>query len=309
MPPTLTSRLILGDARCMRAVEDGSVHLALTSPPYWQIKDYGAEGQIGFHQSYEEYVNSLNLVWLECARVLHPGCRLCINVGDQFARAIHYGRYKLISIQSEIIRCCEALGLDYMGTIIWQKVTTTKTTGGAAIMGSYPHPRNGMIKVDYEHILLFKKLGAAPKPSKEQKDAAAMTREEWNAFFAGHWKIPGARQLRHQAVFPEEVPRRLIRMFSFPGETVLDPFAGSGTTLRVARALGRNAIGYEINPDFLPLISEGLQEPSTGPALLVERENIEPGQIEAQLRKLPYRFEAPHSFNRRSPSSSQAAKR
>lgn len=300
MPPdTLTSRVILGDARDQSVIDDGSVHLIITSPPYWQIKDYGAEGQIGFHQSYEDYVNSLNLVWAECTRVLHPGCRLCINVGDQFARAIHYGRYKLISIQSEIIRCSEALGLDYMGTIIWQKVTTTKTTGGAAIMGSYPHPRNGMIKVDYEHILLFKKQGQGPKGTKGQKDASAMTREEWNAYFAGHWKIPGARQVQHQAVFPEEVPRRLIRMFSFPGETVLDPFAGSGTTLAVAKELGRNGIGVEMNEAFLPLITERLQ--SGGPALLIERQDVEVRDWESRLAKLPYRFIDPHGFDRVSP--------
>lgn len=306
MPPNPATRLIIGDARCMDAVDDGSVHLVVTSPPYWQIKDYGAEGQIGFHQSYEDYVNSLNLVWQECARALHPGCRLCINVGDQFARAIHYGRYKLISIQSEIIRCCEALGLDYMGTIIWQKVTTTKTTGGAAIMGSYPHPRNGMIKVDYEHILLFKELGEAPKGTKEQKAAAALTRDEWNTFFAGHWKIPGARQLQHQAVFPEEVPRRLIRMFSFPGETVLDPFAGSGTTLRVAKSLGRNAVGYEINSEFLPLITESLRENSGGPTLLVEYQKDDAPGIEKRLSSLPFLFRDPHAFDRRPPKRSQA---
>lgn len=302
MPPNApTSRVILGDARDLSAIDDGSVHLAITSPPYWQIKDYGAEGQIGYHQSYGDYVNSLNLVWAECARVLHPGCRLCINVGDQFARAIHYGRYKLISIQSEIIRCCEALGLDYMGTIIWQKVTTTKTTGGAAIMGSYPHPRNGMIKVDYEHILLFKKLGQGPKGTKGQKDASAMTREEWNTFFAGHWKIPGARQVQHQAVFPEEVPRRLIRMFSFPGETVLDPFAGSGTTLAVARELGRNGVGVEMNEAFLPLITERLQ--SEGPGLLIERQDIADSDWKLRLARLPYRFVDPHCFDRLSPKA------
>src|ERR1044071_7341614 len=142
-------RLYIGDARDLSFLEDQSVQLVVTSPPYWQIKDYGPSNQIGFGQSFDEYIESLNQVWRECNRVLSEGCRMCINVGDQFSRAVHYGRYKVVSIQSEIIRFCESIGTDYMGTIIWKKVTTTKTTGGASIMGSFPYPRNGMVKVNY----------------------------------------------------------------------------------------------------------------------------------------------------------------
>ncbi len=118
----------IGDSRCMSELADESIHLIVTSPPYWQLKDYGSEHQIGFHQSYEEYVNNLNLVWSESCRVLHPGCRLCINIGDQFARSVYYGRYKVIPIRTEITKFCETIGLDYMGAIIWQKVTTCNTT-------------------------------------------------------------------------------------------------------------------------------------------------------------------------------------
>ena len=125
----------------MNLLADRSVHLVVTSPPYWQLKDYGTENQIGFHESYESYINNLNLVWSECERVLHPGCRLCINIGDQFARSVYYGRYKVIPIRTEIIKFCETIGFDYMGAVIWQKVTTTNTTGGASIMGSFPYPR------------------------------------------------------------------------------------------------------------------------------------------------------------------------
>jgi site-specific DNA-methyltransferase (adenine-specific) len=280
----------------MKEVEDGSVHLVVTSPPYWQLKDYGHPGQIGFHQSYEEYVNDLNMVWQECFRTLYAGCRACINVGDQFSRAIHYGRYKLVSIQSEVIRFCETLGMDYMGTIVWQKVTTTKTTGGAAIMGSYPYPRNGMIKVDYEHILLFRKQGAPPKPNEKDKIASAMSLEEWNSWFSGHWKIPGARQNGHGAVFPDEVPRRLIRMFSFPGETVLDPFAGSGTTLAVAAQLGRSSIGYEINPEFIELAQ--LKLASMNAAFELGKPASDPAEIDRRGKLLPYVFKDPHAFDR-----------
>lgn len=163
-------KIILGDSRLMKEVENESVHLIVTSPPYWQLKDYGKGSQIGFDDSYEDYINNLNLVWYECSRVLHEGCRLCINIGDQFARSIYYGRYKVIPIRTEIIKFCESIGFDYMGAIIWQKVTTCNTTGGATVMGSFPYPRNGIIKIDYEFILLFKKPGYPPSVTKERKE-------------------------------------------------------------------------------------------------------------------------------------------
>ncbi len=250
--------LVIGDARHMRRLADGSVHLVVTSPPYWQLKDYGHPGQIGWEQSWDEYVAALNRVWDECARVLHPGCRLCINIGDQFARAAYYGRYKVIPIRTGIIRHCEgALGLDYMGAIIWQKVTTSNPTGGATVMGSYPYPRNGIVSIDYEFILLFKKLGDAPRVSAEMKESARLTHEQWVEYFAGHWNFPGERG-GHIAAFPEELPRRLIRMFSFPGERVLDPFLGSGTTMLVAAREGRDCVGYEIDPAMRAVIEERL---------------------------------------------------
>lgn len=246
----LSHTYISGDCRQMSLTENESVDLIVTSPPYWQLKDYGHSNQIGFNQSYEEYVDSLNLVWMECFRVLRSGCRLCINIGDQFARAAYYGRYKVVPIHSEIIRFCETIGLDYMGSIIWQKSTTMHTTGGGMVMGSYPYPRGGIVKMDYENILLFKKPGKCKAPPSDIKNLSKLTDEEWNTFFTSHWNFPGDRQDKHIAVFPEELPRRLIRMFSFCGDTVLDPFMGSGTTALAALRNGRNAIGYEINPDF-----------------------------------------------------------
>jgi len=233
-------KIIIGDSRWMKEVMDESVHLIVTSPPYWQLKDYGNGKQIGFNDTYEEYINNLNLVWNECHRILHKGCRLCVNIGDQFARSVYYGRYKVIPIRTEIIKFCESIGFDYMGAIIWQKVTTTNTTGGASIMGSFPFPRNGILKLDYEFILVFKKPGRSPDVSADCKERSKLTTEEWNTYFQGHWQFGGARQNAHIAMFPEELPRRLIRMFSFAGETVLDPFAGSGTTSLAARNLDRN---------------------------------------------------------------------
>ena len=283
----------------MKELSDRSVHLIVTSPPYWQLKDYGSENQIGFNDSYEEYINNLNLVWTECHRVLHNGCRLCINIGDQFARSVYYGRYKVIPIHSEIIHFCETIGFDFMGQIVWQKTTTMNTTGGAVIMGSFPYPRNGIVKLDFEYILLFKKQGESPKPTSEQKEAAAMTNEEWNTYFNGHWYFNGVKQDKHIAMFPEELPKRLIKMFSFPGETVLDPFMGSGTTARVARLLGRNSVGYEINPDFIPIIKEriGGDDFFSDADVTILSQNEKP-ELDASLKKLPYRFVDVHKMDK-----------
>lgn len=285
----------------MNLVDDRSVHLIVTSPPYWQLKDYGSDNQLGFHDTYEEYINNLNLVWNECYRVLHPGCRLCINIGDQFARSVYYGRYKVIPIRTEIIKFCETVGFDYMGAIIWQKVTTTNTTGGASIMGSFPYPRNGIIKIDYEFILILKKQGNSPKPTKEQKKVSAMTKEEWNCYFSGHWIFPGVRQDNHLAMFPEELPTRLIRMFSFVEDTVLDPFLGSGTTSLAAKNLSRNSIGYEVNPKFIPIIKEKL---GVGELNLTDSEyffledKFNP-DLEKKISELPYVFVDPLKFDKK----------
>ena len=296
-------KIILGDSRRMKELDDGSVHLVVTSPPYWQLKDYGSGSQIGFDDSYEDYINNLNLVWSECHRVLHNGCRLCVNIGDQFARSVYYGRYKVIPIRTEIIKFCEAVGFDYMGAIIWQKVTTCNTTGGATIMGSFPHPRNGILKIDYEFILLFKKLGKPPQVERDVKEASAMTIDEWNAWFSGHWNFVGEKQNKHLAMFPEELPRRLIRMFSFAGETVLDPFLGSGTTSLAARNLDRNSVGYEINESFLPVIEDklGIANPSMFEDATFEivRQEQPAEDPRKKIEQLPYVFKDPISFDKK----------
>jgi len=252
------AKIIIGDSRKMIEVKDNSVDLVVTSPPYWHIKDYRVEGQIGYGQSLHEYLKDLYRVWKECYRVLKPGRRLCINIGDQFARSIIYGRYKVIPLHAEFITQCEDIGFDYMGSIIWQKKTTMNTTGGANVMGSYPYPPNGMVEIDYEFILIFKKPGKIPKIQKDVKEKSKLTKEEWKEYFYGHWYFGGARQIEHEAMFPEELPKRLIKMYTFVHDTVLDPFLGSGTTVKAALSLNRNAIGYEINEKFLNIIREKL---------------------------------------------------
>ena len=285
-------KIINGDSRQMNLIPDKSVQLVITSPPYWQLKDYGVENQIGYYEDYETYINNLNLVWKECYRVLDNGCRLCVNIGDQFARAVYYGRYKVIPIRTEIIKFCESIGFDYMGAIIWQKQTTTNTTGGASLMGSFPTPRNGILSIDYEFILIFKKLGIPSKVSKAIKEQSKLTTEEWIEYFSGHWNFSGAKQDGHLAMFPEELPKRLIKMFAFKGETVLDPFMGSGTTSLAARNLERNSMGYEINPEFIEIAKQKLninQADISGTTyeFLSDEINID---LEKEFENLPYRF-------------------
>ena len=294
-------KIINGDSRKMNLLSDNAVHLIITSPPYWQLKDYGTETQIGFNDNYEDYINNLNLVWNECHRVLYPGCRLCINIGDQFARSVYYGRYKVIPIRTEIIKFCETIGFDYMGAVIWQKVTTTNTTGGATIMGSFPYPRNGILKLDYEFILLFKKPGIPPKPTKEQKILSTISKDEWNTYFSGHWYFTGAKQNGHIAMFPIDLPIRLIKMFSFVGETVLDPFLGSGTTSLAARNLGRNSIGYEINSEFLQIIKGKLNidQPDLTETEYVFLTDSTKADLKKEIEKLPYVFKDPHKLNKK----------
>ena len=290
-------KIIIVDSRKMQEAKDTSVRLIVTSPPYWQLKDYGSSDQIGFNHTYEEYINNLNLVWNECYRVIENGCRLCINIGDQFARSVYYGRYKVIPIRTEIIKFCETIGFDYMGAVIWQKITTCNTTGGASVMGSFPYPRNGILKLDYEFILIFKKQGTTAPVTHEMREKSKMTTEEWNQYFSGHWNFAGEKQGKHLAMFPEELPKRLIKMFTFVGDTVLDPFLGSGTTTLAAKNLSRNSVGYEINGDFLPFIKErvgcGQSLFSEECAFEISKQEKITANFAEEIQELPYIFKDP----------------
>lgn len=279
------AKIIIGDSRKMLEIKDNSVQLVVTSPPYWSIKNYNIKNQIGYGHILHEYLKDLYKVWKESYRVLEPGRRLVVNIGNQFARSIIYGRYKIIPLHAEIIAQCEDIGFDYMGSIIWQKKTTMNTTGGANVMGSYPYPPNGMIEIDYEHILIFKKPGKSRKIPKEIKEKSKLTKEEWKKYFYGHWYFGGARQIDHQAMFPDELPQRVIKMFTFVGETVLDPFLGSGTTAKVSLKLNRNAIGYEINEKFLEVIRKkikinGIDMFNKKIEIVKREETITPGSVD-----------------------------
>ena len=255
-------RIYIADSRTMAEVADASVHLVVTSPPYWCIKDYACAGQIGFDQDYDDYVADLGRVVRECHRVLHPGCRAAFNIGDQYLRAAEHGRYRVQPIPADVIRLAREAGFDFMGNIIWEKVSTTRTSGGGAWMGSTYWPRDGHFTYEHEYVILLRKPGNGPRPTAEQKRRSRLTREQRIKWFRGTWRIPPQRQKGHAAMFPVELPRRLIRMYSFWGETVLDPFLGSGTTCLAAEAEGRNSVGYEINPAFEAVIRGKLASPA-----------------------------------------------
>jgi len=263
-----THRLFLGfDSQKMSQIENETIHLALTSPPYWNLKDYGNPSQLGYRDSLPSYIKKLRNVWRECLRVLLPGCRLCINVGDEYLRANGNTPYQIIPLHAYIVNDIMNKFADrvvYLGSIIWQKIPTTRTTGGASVMGSYGFPRNGYVSYNYEYIAIFKKLGSAPRPP-STKGNERIGLDEWRRLFNGIWsyqsdkqiteeeeinngiwRFKGARQVGGIAIFPDELPRRLIRMFTYAGDTVLDPFMGSGTTTKVAFEMGRNSIGYDI---------------------------------------------------------------
>jgi site-specific DNA-methyltransferase (adenine-specific) len=241
----------------MEELSDESIDLVVTSPPYWCLKDYGHPGQIGHQDSYEEYLAALAQVLKECHRVLRPGCRAAVNIGDQYLRAGEHGRYRVQPIPAHLTDCGLRLGFDFMGNIIWRKISTTRTTGGGQWMGSMYFPKDGHVTYEHEYIVLFRKQGEWRKPPPEVRERSRLTKEERGRWFRGVWDdIPPVQRAAHAAAFPVELPRRLIRMYSFWGETVLDPFLGSGTTALAAALEGRSSVGYEINPEFESLIRD-----------------------------------------------------
>ena len=216
-----THEIRFGDALTeIKKIEESSIQLVVTSPPYWKIKDYGIKGQIGLEQTYKNYLNSLGKIIRETFRILEPGCRCVFNVGDQFLRARDFGRYTVAPIQSDLVKEGQKAGFDFMGNIIWTKVTTTKTTGGCSMMGSIYFPRDPHITFEHEYIILFKKVGKARKPTKEQKERSRLTLKDRSEWGRGIWRIQPVKQKGHIAMFPVEVPQRLIRLYTFYGEWV-----------------------------------------------------------------------------------------
>ena len=212
-------KITFGDCRHMEEVSDESVHLVVTSPPYWSIKDYGHPEQIGLVESYDEYVASLGQVLAKCQRVLLPGCRAAINIGDQYLRATEHGRYRVLPIPADISRLGIELGMDFMGSIIWRKISTTKTTGGGCWMGSTYYPGDGHVTYEHEYIVLLRKMGKRPVVKDEKaRECSRLSKEERSSWFRGIWDdVFPERPIGHVAMFPVELPRRLIKMYTYVG--------------------------------------------------------------------------------------------
>lgn len=245
----------------MYDIPDNSVNLIITSPPYWTLKDYDVEGQIGKgSNSYEYYINELNNVWKECVRVLAPDGKICINIMPFLltGKAARFNRRETRLVLGDIERFMDSTGCMYQFALyIWDKRKIARFSS----FGSYPYPPNIFSTYPYEWITVFSKSGKRPPVSNEIKVKSKLTTEEWQKWAINSiWEMQPAKAKAegHPAPFPNELPRRLIKLYSFYGDVVLDPFAGTGTTLKAAQELGRKSIGFELNPEYISLIKNKL---------------------------------------------------
>lgn len=249
--------VITGDSKRMDLVPDESVHLVVTSPPYWKLKDYGNEDAIGQSSStYEDYLESLWAIFEECVKKLVPDGKLIVNIMPILlpGKTSKFKRRVTKTVITGLEEFMNSLGNMYFHSLyIWDKRKAVRFSS----WGSYPYPPNLLSTYPYEWIIVFSKSGKRSRVSKKIKEASKITHEEftdWVQNSIWDFQPASAKQEGHPAPFPEELPRRCIRLYSFVGDTVLDPFAGSGTTMRVARELGRNSIGYELNPEYESII-------------------------------------------------------
>ena len=249
---TTRHRLFQGDARSFPQIPDTSVHLVVTSPPYWTLKRYNeSEGQLGHVEDYEEFLNDLRQVWAEALRVLVPGGRLVCVVGDVCLSRRENGRHVVVPLHADICVACRKLGFDNLNPIIWHKISNAafEANTSSKFLGK-PYEPNAIVKNDIEFILMQRKPGGYRRPTEEQRRLSAIPKREFNEWFRQIWTLTGASTRDHPAPFPLELACRLVRMFSFTGDTVLDPFSGTGTTMVAATKWGRNSVGIEIDPDY-----------------------------------------------------------
>lgn len=258
--PTL-HRLVQGDARDLSFIADESIHLAVTSPPYWTLKRYNdSEGQMGHIQEYDEFLGELERVWSEVLRVLVPGGRLVCVVGDVcLSRRDNNGRHTVVPLHADICVQCRKLGFDNLNPIIWHKISNAsyEVSNGSKFLGK-PYEPNAIIKNDIEFILMQRKPGGYRKPTEEQRRLSIIPKEKFDKWFQQFWTITGASTKEHPAPYPLELASRLVQMFSFTGDTVLDPFCGTATTMLAALKHGRNSIGVEIDTDYCRLAASRL---------------------------------------------------
>jgi DNA modification methylase len=249
------------DSSDMSMIPDESVNLIITSPPYWTLKDYDVEGQIGKgSSSYDYYLGELNKVWKECVRVLAPDGKICINIVPFLltGKAARFERRETRLVLGDIERFMDSTGCMFQfGLYIWDKRKIARFSS----FGSYPYPPNIFSTYPYEWITVFSKEGKRRPVPKEIKEKSKLTTEEWQKWAINSiWEMQPAKAKAegHPAPFPKELPRRLIKLYSFWGDTVLDPLAGTGTTLLAAQELGRKSIGFELNPEYIKLINKKL---------------------------------------------------
>ncbi|TAK36666.1 MAG: site-specific DNA-methyltransferase [Chloroflexota bacterium] len=255
-------RLVHGDARDLSFLDDESIHLVVTSPPYWTLKKYREHpGQMGHIADYEEFVEQLARVWRECYRVLVPGGRLVCVVGDVCLSRRQHGRHVVVPLHADIAVTCRHIGFDNLNPIIWHKIANAnyEVSNGTKFLGK-PYEPNAIIKNDIEFILMQRKPGGYRKPTPEQRQLSMIDKKDYDEWFQQFWKITGASTKDHPAPFPVELAYRLVRMFSFHGDTVLDPFCGTGTTMLAATKGNRNSIGVEIDPAYCDMIMQRLRQ-------------------------------------------------
>jgi modification methylase len=253
-----THRLRLGDARDLSWIPDSSVHLVVTSPPYWTLKEYeqGNSSQLGDIEDYECFLSQLDRAWAECARVLVPGGRICCVVGDVCVPRRREGRHYVMPLHSDIQVRSRKLGLDCLTPILWHKIANgvTEAQGNGAGFYGKPYQPGSIVKNDIEYILQLRKGGKYRSVPPVQKALSMLAKQEMQGWLRSGWEdIPGASTTKdgHPAPFPIELAERLIRLFSFAGDTVLDPFLGTGSTIAGAMRAGRNSIGVEIERSYL----------------------------------------------------------
>jgi DNA modification methylase len=247
--------LKLGDARSMASLPPNSLHLVLTSPPYWTLKEYRAsDGQMGHIESYDEFLTELDKVWTHCFRALVPGGRLVCVVGDVcLSRRKNAGRHTVVPLHASIQEHCRAIGFDNLAPIIWHKISNAAYEAdgaGGGFLGK-PFEPNAVIKNDIEFLLMERKPGGYRSPDVATRVLSVISAENHQKWFQQIWSgLTGASTRNHPAPYPLELADRLIRMFSFVGDTVLDPFLGTGTTAAAAAKAGRNSIGFEVDEHY-----------------------------------------------------------
>jgi site-specific DNA-methyltransferase (adenine-specific) len=267
-----------GDARDLSAIETESVHLVCTSPPYGSLKEYPDHaGQLGNMPVYDEFLDELDKVWREALRILVPGGRVACVVGDVCISRRKGGRHHVLPLSADIQVRGRRLGFDNLTPIRWMKVAniSLEASRSSRFLGK-PNLPNGVVKNDLEHILLLRKPGGYRSPTPEQEKLSFIPTEQYAQWFAPVWSdVTGQLRTSHPAPYPVEIPRRLIRMFSFVGDTVVDPFAGTGTTAVAALETGRNSVSIEIEPQYVASIDERLKKSALSGRIDVHRKSVQ----------------------------------